>query len=224
MFLITNKQLKINQILKRSEINGRVLSKLSSKDLYLEKLIKSYTTSFKTSITGDIECDLLDDYDYSLELCDYIYLVEGDKGNFIVKEELNDMEYIKLAIDTILNSSTKTKLMSISNLLAHKLIKDESTFNYLSDKIISYIPNMTTEENYGFISLLEAIELKISDNFTNKTKCIEYLIEYFLEHHNSIGTICDAELAFIKDCLNKHYSKSYDTSIFDSIDTYELPF
>ena len=224
MFLITDKQLEINQTIKRNDIYGKFISKLSSKDLYLEKLVKSYTTSFKASITGDVECDLLDDYDYSLELCDYIYLVEGVNGNFIVKDKLTDSNYTKSAIDTILASNTKDKLISISNVIKHKSIEDESTFNYISEKIINYISVMTEEENYGFIGLLQTIHFNISDNFINKAKCIESLINYFLENYNSIGLICDTELVFVRDCLDKYYSKSYDLEVFDSIDTCELPF
>ena len=224
MFLITNKQLEINQTIKRNDINGKFTSKLSSKDLYLEQLVKSYTTSFKASLTGDIECDLLDDYDNSLELCDYIYLVEGVNGNFIVKEKLNDSDYTKLAVDTILANNTKDKLISISNVIKHKSIEDESVFNYISEKIINHLSIMTEEENYGFISLLETIHFNISNDFVNKSKCIESLIDYFLENYNSIGLISDYELVFVRDCLDKYYSKSYDLEIFDSIDTCELPF
>lgn len=223
MFLITNESLQVNQKIDKGNIKGKILEKITSNSLYLEKLVKSYNTVYRTTATGNVDCDLLDDYDYSLELCDHIYTIKSEGSDLIITSELDDNEFCKLAVNAIFDNKDKADtLISIVNVLRNKSI-NEDTFNFVSDRIISYITNLG-DNNCGFRYLLHVLDCKIPDSYSNKSKCIESMLDYFFKKPESLGLICDSDIVFIKGCLRKYYSKEYNPDFFDDIIVSELPF
>lgn len=227
MYLMLNKDIKCGEKISKKDIKDNLFVRLNLKDFYYKKLVSSYSSSCIISPTGNVECELLDDFDYVLDLYDFVYEVVQDDESFVVKKRFNDSEYIELVVDLIVASGAKKGcLYSITEVLKKKSIKKEKDFSYVLDGVKNIMKNLDDNE-YGFVYLLKTLEQVIPDTYPKKKYYMGFLCDCLIEKIegvNTLGLITEEEKIFLNEFLNMYSKKEWNIDALKNFNVVEMPF
>lgn len=223
MYLVVDKNLEVGQRLNRSDVSQNLYKSLSGEDIYYPKLKKTFTATYSTSPTGDVNCDLLDDFDYVLSLYEYVYMVKENDNSIVIDKKLNDNEYIDLILDIMIKSNKyKEELYDIAKLISKRLNGDDLIYS-IYDKIGFIVSNLSGDE-VGWMNLMQAIYKVVPDKSIVKSECLNKMCNNFIKNIDNSFILLDEEKEFLDKCFKKYYKGNYDKAIFDKMPVCDLPF
>lgn len=221
VFLVLNEEMECNQKINKEEFRENLFVDLTKDNLYYEKLVSTFTSNYSVSPTGNVECDLLDDCDYELDLYKNIYIVKNENDDLIIERKLTDSEYINIAIDLMMSSGNRDNLFDIAEVLKGRVVNEEDLV-YILGKISGIVKTLNGDE-YGFMYLFRTLDEIIPDTYFKKNY-METLCDCFIKDINIIGLVTDEDKLYLERSLNKYYTKEYDKNILEDLTVEDIPF